>query len=465
LIDLILLADSFWGMLMKTEVIILAAGKGTRMVSSLPKPLHPLMGKPIIHYVLSSVQPLSEKLPVLVIGHGGDIIQEELAGKARFVVQEELLGTGHAVQQAESILDKGSDLVLVVYGDMPLVKPATLEKLIETQKSQSGAMTLLTVTEEDPRGFGRIIRNESGQIKAIIEEADATQEQLEITELNAGMYCFKTDWLLENLKNLELSSKGEYYLTDLVGLAVEGGHEVSSVEVQDSWELLGINNRVHLAEAHLILQEQINLGWMLSGVSIIDPGSTYIDPDVKIGQDTMILPNTYIQGETVIGEGCVIGPGTRVYKSQIGNQCEIEFSVVEESLLEDRVDIGPYSHLRRGAHLAADVHVGNFGEIKDSYLGEGSKMGHFSYVGDAQIGKDVNIGAGTITCNYDGKNKHKTIIHDGVFIGSDSMLVAPLEIGENATTGAGSVVTKDVPPNAVVVGVPARQTGKKAKGD
>ncbi len=446
---------------MKTDVIVLAAGKGTRMMSGTPKPLHPLMGKSLIEHVLSAVQPICDHPPLLVIGHGGEEIQHKLKGTARFVIQEELLGTGHAVQQAESTLKDNSDLVLVVYGDMPLVQPQTLMNLVEAQKGHTGPMTILTLVEKDPRGFGRVVRDDMGKIQAIIEEADATPDQLTINELNAGMYCFQADWLWESINQLPLSAKGEYYLTDLVGLAVEGGKEVASVQVEESWELLGINNRVHLAEAGRILQEQINQAWMLSGVSILDPQTTYIDMDVQIGQDTIIFPNTFLQGKTVIGKNCLIGPGTRVYDSLIGDHCEIEFSVVEESRLEDNVDIGPFSHLRRGAHLAPGVHVGNFGEIKDSYLGEGSKMGHFSYVGNAQVGKEVNIGAGTITCNYDGEEKHQTIIRDGVFIGSDTMLVAPLEVGENATTGAGSVVTKDVPPDTVVVGIPARQIRKK----
>jgi len=446
---------------MNTEVIILAAGKGTRMVSDLPKPLHPLMGKPIIHYVLSAVKSLGENPPIIVVGHGGEEIQDVLGDKARFVIQADLLGTGHAVQQAESALRGHSGLVMVVYGDMPLVRERTLQELLETGEKHTGPLTILTVIEEDPRGFGRVVRDAAGQIKAIVEEADASPEQLEITELNAGMYCFQAEWLWESLNKLELSPKGEYYLTDLVGLAVEEGQSVASVVVEDPRELLGINNRIHLAEASRIIQGRINREWMLSGVSIIDPESTYIDPEVQIGQDTVILPNTYLQGKTTIGKGCRIGPGTRIFNSQVGGRCEIEFSVLEESQLEDDVDIGPFSHLRKGAHLASGVHVGNFGEIKDSYLGSGTKMGHFSYVGNAKVGKDVNIGAGTITCNYDGEKKHQTTIRDGVFIGSDSMLVAPVEIGENASTGAGSVVTKDVPPDTVVVGIPARQIKKK----
>lgn len=446
---------------MNTEVIILAAGKGTRMVSELAKPLHSLMGKPLVEYVLDAVQPLSGNLPVLVIGHGGEEIRQSFAEAARFVVQEDLLGTGHAVMQAESLLKQSPGLVLVVYGDMPLVRPQTLKSLIDTQEEHDGPLTILTVIEEDPRGFGRIVRDNQGQVQAIVEEVDASPEELKIQELNAGMYCFQGDWLWENLKELELSPKGEYYLTDLVGLAVAEGQSVASVQVEDPQELLGINTRVHLAEAGQILRERTNQDLMLSGVSIIDPQNTYIEPGVQIGPDTVILPNSFLQGDTVIGKNCIIGPGTRVYQSQIGDRCEIEFSVIEESRLEDDVDIGPFSHLRRGAHLAAGVHVGNFGEIKDSYLGEGSKMGHFSYIGNAQIGKDVNIGAGTITCNYDGQDKFQTTIKDGVFIGSDSMLVAPLEIGENSSTGAGSVVTKDVPPNTMVVGVPARKIKKK----
>ena len=448
---------------MTIDVVILAAGKGTRMVSALPKPLHPLMGKPLINYVVDAATPLIEKPPVIVIGHGGEITKDTLGDNLRYAVQDELLGTGHAVQQAESLLGGQSDLILVLYGDMPLVRTHTLESLVKIQESNSGPMTLLTLQDDNPRGFGRIARDPSGMIEKIVEEVDASPEQLEIKELNAGMYCFKSDWLWTSLKNLVPSSSGEYYLTDLVELAASEGHQVASVQIEDPKELIGINTRVHLAETGQILRSRINQGWMLTGVSILDPSTTYIDSDVVIGQDTVILPNTYLQKDTTIGKNCIIGPGTRIFSSHVGNECEIEFSVVEESQIEDGVDIGPFSHLRKGAHLGPRVHVGNFGEIKDSYLGEGSKMGHFSYVGNAQIGKDVNIGAGTITCNFDGENKHQTIIQDGVFIGSDSMLVAPIEIGENSTTGAGSVVTKNVPPDTVVVGMPARQIRKKTK--
>lgn len=446
---------------MAVDVIILAAGKGTRMVSDLPKPLHQLLGKPMISYVLDAAAPLADRPPVVIVGYGGEEIQATLGESLQYAEQNDLLGTGHAVQQAETLLKGKSDLILVLYGDMPLIRTETLKDLIETQKVQDGPLSILTLVEETPRGFGRILRNENGEIQAIIEESDATTEQLEIKELNAGMYCIQADWLWESLSKIPLSSKGEYYLTDLVDIAVQEGKSVASVQVEDSQELLGINTRVHLAEAGQVLRSRINNQLMESGVSLIDPAASYIDPGVVIGQDTVIHPNTHIQGNTVIGKNCLIGPGTRIVDSKIGNNCEIELSVVEESRLEDGVDIGPFSHLRRGAHLAAGVHVGNFGEIKDSYLGEGTKMGHFSYLGNARVGKNVNIGAGTITCNYDGNEKHQTVIQDNVFIGSDSMLVAPVEIGENSSTGAGSVVTKDVPPDSVVVGVPARVIRRK----
>lgn len=446
---------------MAVDVIILAAGKGTRMVSDLPKPLHQLLGKPMISYVLDAAAPVADRPPIVIVGYGSEEIQATLGESLRYAEQNDLLGTGHAVQQAETFLKGESDLILVLYGDMPLIRTETLNDLIETQKAQDGPLSILTLVEETPRGFGRILRNENGEIQAIIEESDATAEQLEIKELNAGMYCIQADWLWESLSKIPLSSKGEYYLTDLVGIAVQEGKSVASVQVADSQELLGINTRVHLAEAGQVLRSRINKQLMESGVSLIDPATSYIDPGVVIGQDTVIHPNTYIQGNTVIGKNCLIGPGARIVDSQLGNNCEVELSVVEESRLEDGVDIGPFSHLRKGAHLAADVHVGNFGEIKDSYLGEGSKLGHFSYLGNARVGRNVNIGAGTITCNYDGVEKHQTVIQDNVFIGSDSMLVAPVEIGENSTTGAGSVVTRDVPANSVVAGVPARVIRRK----
>jgi bifunctional UDP-N-acetylglucosamine pyrophosphorylase/glucosamine-1-phosphate N-acetyltransferase len=322
---------------------------------------------------------------------------------------------------------------------------------------------MLTMISEFPRGFGRILRNEDGYVTAIVEEVDATPEQLEIKELNVGAYCFKADWLWENLKKLSLSSKGEYFLTDVIGLASKANLPVKALILEDPDEALGINTRVHLAEAETIMRQRINEKWMLAGVTMIDPQSTYIGVGVSIGQDTVLYPNTVLEGDTQIGEDCRIGPNAVLRDMRVGNHCEVFASVLEQAFLENHVDIGPFGHLRKGAHLKDGTHMGNFGEVKNATLGPGAKMGHFSYIGDATIGKDVNIGAGTITCNYDGEKKHHTTIEDEVFIGSDTMLVAPLTIKKGSRTGAGSVVTKNVEENTVVVGIPARAIRKKNK--
>lgn len=445
---------------MKITPVILAAGKGTRMNSKLPKVLHPLLGKPLVQYALDAASTAAGEKPVLVVGHESELIRETLGDQCRYVVQEPQLGTGHALKQAENLLRDQTDLVLVTNADMPLIRPGTLQELVKTQQGHDGPFTMLTLSMDDPRGFGRVIRDQGGSVLAIVEEKQATEEQLEVKELNASMYCFSADWLWGALERVELSPQGEYYLTDLVEIAVKDDQKVKAVLTEQRAELIGVNTRVHLAEAVKVLQGWINEELMTSGVSMIDPGSVYIESGVKIGRDTLILPHTHIQGETVIGEGNLIGPNTMIRNSVIGNDCEIQFSVLEQATVEDRVDVGPFSHLRSGAHLADDVHLGNFGEVKNSSLGKGTKMGHFSYLGDAELGEGVNIGAGTITCNYDGKEKHLTRIGDRVFVGSDTMLVAPVELGNDSRTGAGSVVTKDVSPGALAVGVPAREIKK-----
>ncbi len=448
---------------MRCTAVVLAAGEGTRMKSTTPKVIHPILGKPMAGYALGAAKTVTDWKPILVVGYKAEEVKAALGDEARYVIQEELLGTGHAVQQAEDIVDQDSDLILVTNADMPLVQPETLSGIIQTQSNHEGPMTMLTVNVEDPRGFGRVIRGENGTVEAIVEEADATDEQLEVKECNAGMYCFQAEWLWGALPKIELSPNGEYYLTDLVEIAVQEGQSVQAVVAADAKELIGVNNRVHLAEATKGMQKRINRKWMLSGVTIVDPGMTIIESGVKIGQDTVIKPNTYLEGETVIGRNSLIGPNSTLRNARIGDHCQIESSTVEDAIVEDEVDIGPYSHLRKGAHLGRGVHIGNFSEVKESYLGEGTKMGHFSYVGNAEVGREVNIGAGTITCNYDGSKKHLTKIGDHVFLGSDTMLVAPVEVGEGARTGAGSVVTKDIAPYTLAVGVPARivrQVGK-----
>jgi len=450
---------------MKVTSIILAAGKGTRMRSGLPKVLHPLLGKPMFEYALETARQVTGLDPVMVIGHEADAVRQAVGSHARFVVQEPQLGTGHAVQQSESLLSGQTELVLVTSADMPLLTPETLNALVEKQAHNSGPFSMLTVIRADARGFGRIIRDDHGQVVEIVEEAQATPEQLQIHELNVGAYCFDAQWLFEALPRIPLSPKGEYYLTDLVAIAVAQEKPVQALVAPDVAETIGINTRIHLAEAQALLRQRINRAWMLAGVTLEDPASTYIEPGVRIGQDTLILPNSHLQGNAVVGKNCTIGPNSVIQNTRIGDRCKIHASVLESAVLEDDVDVGPFAHLRKGAYLAAGVHMGNFGEIKNSYLGTGTKMGHFSYMGDATIGPDVNIGAGTITCNYDGREKHPTEIGAGVFIGSDTMLVAPVKLGKGARTGAGAVVTKDVAEDTLAVGVPARSIRKLKKGE
>jgi len=447
-------------MLMKVTAVLLAAGQGTRMKSSLSKMLHPVCGKPMLAYALEIACSASTEKPVVVVGKDGQALRDFLGQAARCVLQDPPLGTGHAVQQAEAELRGKTDLVLVTYADMPLLRPETLLRLVEAQKKNPGPITMLTVIAADPRGFGRVLRGPDGSIHAIIEEAAATPEQASIRELNVGAYCFSSDWLWEALRRIPLSKKGEYYLTDIVGLAVEAGLPVQALVSDDLSEIIGINTRVHLAEAEAAMRMRINQSHMLAGVTIVDPGATYIEAGVTIGPDTVIWPNTYLRGSTSIGAGCTIGPNTIAEDTTIGNGCEILAAVMEKALIDDNVNVGPFARLRKGAHLCSGVHMGNFGEVKDSTLGPGTKMGHFSYIGNATIGPEVNIGAGTITCNFDGVHKNPTEIGEGAFIGSDTMLVAPVKIGSHAKTGAGAVVTKDVEADTLVVGVPARPIRK-----
>ncbi len=446
---------------MKITAVLLAAGQGTRMKSSLPKVLQPLCGKPMLWHVLEALKSAETEKPVVVIGHGAEEVQKYLGDSADCVLQEPQLGTGHAAMQAETLLKGKTDIVIVTYADMPLLRGETFQRLVETQRNNAGPLSLLTVTADDPCGFGRIVRKADGTVAAIVEEYVATPEQQKIKELNVGAYCFKADWFWGALQRIEKNpKKGEYYLTDIVEIAVKDNLPVQAVLHDDFTETIGINTRVHLSEAEAAMRMRINHAHMLNGVSMLDPAATYIEAGVQIGRDTTIMPNTYLHGNTVIGEGNVIGPNTIVRDSKIGSGCKVLASVLESAILEDDVDMGPFARLRKGAHLKCHVHMGNFGEVKDSTLHEGVKMGHFSYIGNANIGANTNIGAGTITCNYDGEKKHATEIGEDVFIGSDTMLVAPLKLGDGARTGAGAVVTKDVPEDTLVVGMPARAIRK-----
>lgn len=441
------------------DIVILAAGESTRMRSKTPKILHLLAGRPLIEYSVRLAETVSSKQPVVIVGRNAEAVMTQLGSRAQYVLQEQRLGTGHAVLQARPALQGRSQVVLVFYGDMPLVTQESMQALLALHarnRAEGGVLSMLTFHSDTPRGFGRIVRSPAGDVLAIVEEVDCTPEQRQITELNPGLYCYEADWLWRSLDEITVSPKGEYYLTDLVAIAVAQGKRVLAHQVDNAVEMLGINNRVHLAEAEAVLQARMNRRWMEAGVTITDPATTYLEDTVEIGRDTVLLPGTHLRGQTRIGEDCRIGPNSLIVDTQIGDGCTVQYSVLEQAMLEAEVEVGPFAHLRKGAHLAAGVHMGNFGEVKNSYLGPGTKMGHFSYIGDATIGQNVNLGAGTITCNYDGSSKHQTAIGDDVFIGSDTMLVAPVTLGAGARTGAGSVVTHDVPAGELVLGVPAR---------
>jgi len=441
--------------------VILAAGQGTRMVSDHPKVLHKVAGRPMVFWSIDVARRAGAEGVVLVVGMGADAVRQAVGEAATYVVQEEQLGTGHATLQARERLLGASRAVLVLYGDMPTLRAETLAALVERQRATQAAVAILTVESDDSMGFGRIVRDEHDQPVAIVEEAVATPEILALRELNCGIYCFDADFLWEYLPRVQLTPpKNEYYLTDMVGLAVAAGLPVVAHTIDDVSEVQGINTRSHLARAEGILRSRVNEALMVQGVTLVDPSTTYVEEGVRVGRDTVISPNTHLQGETVIGARCEIGPNTIIRDSVIGDDCRVLASVVERAQMDLGSEIGPFGHLRQGAHLGEGVHMGNFGEVKNAHLGPGAKMGHFSYVGDAEIGPDVNIGAGTVTCNYDGERKHRTEIGRGAFIGSGTMLVAPVSVGANARIGAGSVVTRDVPDGTLAYGVPARPRGE-----
>ncbi len=438
--------------------LLLAAGKGTRMKSRLPKVLHPLLGRPMAAYPMQALAQATGQRPVVVVGHASEQVRSGLGEDAAdYVVQDPPLGTGHAVAQARTHLEGQVDVLLVAPGDMPLLRAETFRALLEAHRAQPGtAVTLLTVISPKSRGFGRILRDDAGRVVGIVEEAHATPEQRAIQELNVGVYAFDAHWLWNALERIPLSPKGEYYLTDVVAMAVEEGRGVQAVVLEDPEEAIGVNTRVHLAEATAVMRRRIVERWMLEGVTIVDPERVYIEDTVRLAQDVVLWPDTYLMGDTVVDEESEIGPHSYLKNARIGPRCRVWASVVEDSTLEAEVHIGPFARVRGGAHLARGVYLGNYAEVKNSRLGPGVRMHHFSYLGDATVGAGVNIGAGTITCNYDGVRKHPTYIEDHAFIGSDTMLVAPVRVGKGARTGAGAVVTKDVPPYTVVVGVPAR---------
>jgi bifunctional UDP-N-acetylglucosamine pyrophosphorylase / glucosamine-1-phosphate N-acetyltransferase len=449
------------------DVLILAAGLGTRMRSNLAKVLHKLDGRPLINHVCRTATALAPRKVYAVIGHQGEDVKsavlEELDSEhAEFVWQKEQLGTGHAVNAAREFLENEDSTLLVLSGDVPMIRAETLAALVQQHRSHRGrgaACTILTVKLDDPTGYGRIVRDDHGLFDRIVEQKDATDDERKVKEINSGIYCFDTRKLFTALSSVKNeNSQGEYYLTDVPALLRNEGEDVAIYHHTDSHEIEGINNRVQLADMERILNRRVIKRLMLDyGVTFVDPYNSYVSSEAQIGRDTVIFPNVSIEGTSEIGDGCTIRSGTRITNSKIGHGVEIlDNCVITDSEISNQCTVGPMAHLRGKAKMEEKAKVGNFVELKKTVLGRGSKASHLTYLGDASVGEKTNIGAGTITCNYDGKNKHATTIGNDVKIGSDTMLVAPVKIGDGAVTGAGSVVTKDVPANSLVYGAPAK---------
>jgi bifunctional UDP-N-acetylglucosamine pyrophosphorylase/glucosamine-1-phosphate N-acetyltransferase len=444
---------------MTLRAIVLAAGKGTRMKSRTPKVLHEISGRPMLWYILRALRDASIEDIVVVTN---DELQQQIERfGVRGIVQGEQLGTGHAVKIALDAMPAATGPIVVAYGDMPLVTPEIFREVVDALAERDAAMSLVTVKMPLPSNFGRIVRRNGG-VEKIVEMRDATPDELAIDEMNAGLYAFDEPHLREAVAALKNdNAQKEYYLTDAVAHFVNAGKRVHPVLVHNHLHTLGVNDRVELALARREMNERLCAQYMRDGVTIIDPATTYLEPELTIGRDTILYPNTSVSLLSTIGEQCVIGPNARISDARIGDRVEIRESVVIESEIGPDTQIGPFAHVRGKAVLAGENRVGNFVEIKNSRFGRGVKAGHLSYLGDAEIGEDSNIGAGTITCNYDGKQKHRTVIGKNVFIGSNSSLVAPRTIGDGAMTGASSVVVKDVPPGERVAGNPARPLPRK----
>lgn len=437
---------------MASAAIVLAAGAGTRMKSTKPKVAHEIFGKPLVRWVIDAAHQAGITQIVSVIGHGKDQV-EPLVADTTCVVQEDQLGTAHAVQMARSALAGFEGSVVVLTGDSPLVQPATIQALIAAREQNHAAVAVLTMELENPHGYGRIVRDDQGLVARIVEQKDCNAQQAAITECNSGFYCFDAAFLFDALTQVSANNaQGEYYLTDVIELAYRSHRGVQALVAEDPQECLGVNSRLQLSQAARILQQRINEFHLANGVSILDPAVTYIGPDVRIEPDVEILPFTFLQGTTRIATGSVVGPMSRLSDTTVGQDCVLDGTIAVESQIDNGVTCGPRAYLRAGTHLCDGSKVGTHVEIKKSVIGSHSKVPHLSYIGDATLGEHINIGAGTITCNFDGEHKHQTIVHDNVFVGSDVMLVAPVTIGEGAVIGAGSVITQDVSAGALGLG-------------
>ena len=438
---------------MTNYAIILAAGKGTRMKSDLPKVLHKVAGISMLEHVFRSVNAIDPEKTVTVVGHKAELVEQVLAGQTDFVRQTEQLGTGHAVMMAEPVLENLTGQTLVIAGDTPLITGESLKNLIDFHINHKNVATILTAEADNPFGYGRIVRNQHDEVLKIVEQKDASDFEQQIKEINTGTYVFDNARLFEALKNINTNNaQGEYYITDVIGIFRENGEKVGAYTLKDFDESLGVNDRVALATAEGIMRRRINQQHMVNGVSFVNPDATYIDVDVEIAPEVQVEANVTLKGQTKIGAETILTNGTYIVDSVIGERTVITNSMIEESSVADGVTVGPYAHIRPGSSLAKDVHVGNFVEVKGSSIGENTKAGHLTYIGNSEVGANVNFGAGTITVNYDGQKKYKTIIGDNVFVGSNSTIIAPVELGDNSLVGAGSTITKDVPADAIALG-------------
>jgi bifunctional UDP-N-acetylglucosamine pyrophosphorylase / glucosamine-1-phosphate N-acetyltransferase len=447
--------------MVKRYAIILAAGQGTRMKSNLYKVLHPVCGKPMVQHVVDQVSRLDLEKLITVVGFGAEQVKKQIGDKSEFALQEKQLGTAHAVMQASPYLKGLEGVTLVVCGDTPLITAETMKALLEHHLSTKAKATILTAIAENPSGYGRIVRNDEGSVEKIVEHKDATEEERSIQEINTGTYCFDNKALFEALTNVSNQNvQGEYYLTDVIEILRKKGEIISAYQSPSFEETIGINDRIALSQAEAIMRKRINYAHMTNGVTIIDPEHTYISPEAEIGRDTIIYPGTIIEGKTTIGKECIIGPHSEIKDCSIGDGTTVRHSVAHDSEIGHQVTIGPFAHIRPSSQIGDDVRIGNFVEIKKSTFGKGSKASHLSYIGDAEVGEDVNLGCGSITVNYDGKHKYLTKIEDGAFIGCNANLIAPVTIGKGAYVAAGSTITDDVPGNALSI-ARARQVNKE----